>query len=92
MINLLVPRVQKIKICNLTLNQLLIIEFVKKMVHLGAHYSERTYIHTYTHTIHTYITFYIKITTLNYLGQGHPEDCHLKTRNIVRLKVRLAAF
>ena len=39
--NPLVPRVQKIKIHNLTLNQLPIIEFVKKMVYLGAHYSER---------------------------------------------------
>ena len=39
-INPLVPRVQKI-ICNLTLNRLLVIEFVKKMVYLGAHYSER---------------------------------------------------
>ena len=28
------------KIRNLTLNQLLIVEFVKKMVYLGAHYSE----------------------------------------------------
>ena len=40
-INPLVPRVQKIKICNLILNRLLIIELVKKMVYLGAHYSER---------------------------------------------------
>ena len=39
--NPLVPRVQKIKICKFTLNQLLVVEFVKKMVHLGAHYSER---------------------------------------------------
>ena len=30
-----VPKVQKIKICNLTLNLLLIVEFVKKMVYLG---------------------------------------------------------
>ena len=37
----LVPRVQKIKIRNLTLNRLLIVEFVKEMVYLGAHYSER---------------------------------------------------
>ena len=29
MFNPLVPRVQKIKICNLTLNRLLIVEFVK---------------------------------------------------------------
>ena len=36
--NPLVPRVQKIKIRNLTLNRLLIGEFVKKMVFLGAHY------------------------------------------------------
>ena len=40
-INPLVPRVQKIKISNLALNWLLIIEFVKRMVYLGAHYSER---------------------------------------------------
>ena len=39
--NPLVPRVQKIKIRNLALNRLLIVEFVKKMVYLGAHYSER---------------------------------------------------
>ena len=39
--NPLVPRVQKIKILNLTLNRLLIVKFVKKMVYLGAHYSER---------------------------------------------------
>ena len=31
----------KNKICNLTLNRLLIVEFVKKMGYLGAHYSER---------------------------------------------------
>ena len=37
----LVPRVQQIKIGNLTLNRLPIVEFVKKMVYLGAHYSER---------------------------------------------------
>ena len=40
-VNPLVPRVQKIKISNLTLNRLLIVEFVKKTVYLGAHYSER---------------------------------------------------
>ena len=40
-LNPLVPREQKIKIRNLTLNRLLIVEFVKKMVYLGAHYSER---------------------------------------------------
>ena len=40
-INPLVPRVQKIKIRNLTKNRLLIVEFVKKMVYLGAQYSER---------------------------------------------------
>ena len=40
-INPLVPRVQKVKIRNLTLNQLLVVEFAKKMVYLGAHYSER---------------------------------------------------
>ena len=34
--NTLVPRVQRIKIRNLTLNRLLIVEFVKKMVHLDA--------------------------------------------------------
>ena len=39
--NPLVPRVQKIKIHELALNGLLIVEFVKKMVYLGAHYSER---------------------------------------------------
>ena len=39
--NPLVPRVQKIEIRNLTLNRLLIIEFLKKMLDLGAHYSER---------------------------------------------------
>ena len=33
--------VQKIKILNITLNRILILEFVKKMVYLGAHYSER---------------------------------------------------
>ena len=38
--NPLVPRVQKIKIRNLTLNRLLIIEFGKKLVYLNAHYSE----------------------------------------------------
>ena len=30
----------KNKICNLTLNRLLIVEFVKKMVYLGVHHSE----------------------------------------------------
>ena len=40
-INPLVPRVQKIKIRNFTLNRLLVVEFVKKAVYLGAHYSER---------------------------------------------------
>ena len=40
-INPLVPRVQKIKIRNSTLNRLLIVEFVKKMSYFGAHYSER---------------------------------------------------
>ena len=40
-INPMVPVAQKIKISNLTLNRLLIIEFVKKMVYLGAHDSER---------------------------------------------------
>ena len=40
-INPLVPGVRRIKIRNLSLNRLLIFEFVKKMVHLGAHYSER---------------------------------------------------
>ena len=40
-INPLVPRVQKIKIRNFTLNRLIVVEFVKKMVYLGAHYSER---------------------------------------------------
>ena len=39
--NILVPRVQKIKIRKLTLNRLLVVEFVKKMVYLGAHYNER---------------------------------------------------
>ena len=39
--NPLVPRVEKIKIRKLTLNRLLAVEFVKKMVYLGAHYSER---------------------------------------------------
>ena len=39
--NPLVRRVQKIKIRNLSINQLLIVEFVKKMGYLGAHYSER---------------------------------------------------
>ena len=33
--NPLVPRVQKIKIRNITLNRLIIVEFVKKMVYLG---------------------------------------------------------
>ena len=37
-INPLVPRVQKVKIRNLTLSQLQLVEFVKKMVDLGAHY------------------------------------------------------
>ena len=37
-VNPLVPRVQNIKIHNLTLNRLLIVEFLKK---IGAHYSER---------------------------------------------------
>ena len=41
MVNPLVPRVQKIKIRNLTLNQLLIFEFLKKMVYLSDHYCER---------------------------------------------------
>ena len=40
-LNPLVPRVQETKIRNLTLNRILFIEFVKKMVYLGAHYSER---------------------------------------------------
>ena len=40
-INPLVPRVQKIKIRKLALNRLLIVEFVKKMVYHGGHYSER---------------------------------------------------
>ena len=40
-LNPLVPRVQKIKICNLTVKWLLIVEFVKKIVYLDAHYSER---------------------------------------------------
>ena len=40
--NPLVPGVQKIKIRNLTLNRLLVVEFVKKMgYYLDAHYSER---------------------------------------------------
>ena len=39
--NPLVPRVQKIKIRKLTLNRLLVVKFVKKMVYLGAHYSGR---------------------------------------------------
>ena len=34
LVNPLVPRMQKIKIRNLTLNRLLIVEFVKKMVYL----------------------------------------------------------
>ena len=39
---MLLPRVLKIKIRNLTLNRLLNVEFVKKMfLHPGAHYSER---------------------------------------------------
>ena len=40
-LNPLVLRVQKIKIRNLSLNQLLIVEFVKKMVYFDAHCSER---------------------------------------------------
>ena len=40
-VNPLVPRVQKIKIRNFTLNRLLVVEFVKKMVYLVAPYSER---------------------------------------------------
>ena len=36
----LVPRVQKIKIRNLTLHRLLIVEYVMKIVYLGAHYSQ----------------------------------------------------
>ena len=40
-INPLVPKVHKISIRNLTINRILIIDFVKKTVHLGAHYSER---------------------------------------------------
>ena len=40
-LNQLVPKVQKIKIRNLTLNRLLIVEFIKKIIYLGAHYSER---------------------------------------------------
>ena len=36
LINPLVPSVQKIKIRNFTLNPLLVVEFVKKMVYLGA--------------------------------------------------------
>ena len=40
LINPFVPRVQKIKIRNLTINPLPIVEFIKKMVYLGAHYSE----------------------------------------------------
>ena len=39
--NPLVPRVQKIKIRDLTLRRLLVVDVVKKMVYLGAHYSER---------------------------------------------------
>ena len=35
------PGVPKVKIRLLTLNRLLIVEFVEKMVYLGAHYSER---------------------------------------------------
>ena len=38
-INPSVPRVQKIKIRNLMFNRLPIVEFVEKMVYLGAHYS-----------------------------------------------------
>ena len=41
MFNPLAPRVQKMKIRNFTLNRLLIVEFLKKMGYLGAHYSER---------------------------------------------------
>ena len=33
--NPLVPRMQEIKIRNLNLNRLLIVEFVKNMIHLG---------------------------------------------------------
>ena len=40
-INPLVPRVQNMKIRNLTLNRHLFVEFIKKMVYLDAHYSER---------------------------------------------------
>ena len=40
-INPLVPRVQNIKICHLTLNRHLLVGFVEKMVYLGDHYSER---------------------------------------------------
>ena len=36
-----VSRVQKIKIPNLSLKQLLIVKLVKKKVYLEAHYSER---------------------------------------------------
>ena len=39
-INPLVPRVPQ-KIRNLPLNRLLVVEFAKEMVFLGAHYSER---------------------------------------------------
>ena len=39
--NPLVAGMQKIKIRNLILSRLLIVEFVKKTIHLGAHYSER---------------------------------------------------
>ena len=40
-INSSVPRVQKIKICKLTVNWLIIVEFVKEIVYLDVHYSER---------------------------------------------------
>ena len=36
----LCPGCRKIKILNLTVNRLLIVEFVKIIVYLGAHYSE----------------------------------------------------
>ena len=39
--NPFVPGVRKIKIRNLIFNRILIVEFVKKMVYLDAHYSER---------------------------------------------------
>ena len=60
----MVPRVQKIKIRNLTLNRLLFIEFVKKMVYLGAHYSERqgtNGIHTYINSCPTDSSFFLKL-------------------------------